>query len=93
MYDDDASNYDKIMLVVSDYVESISIENALKNNHWMCAMKDELIFIAENWTCDLVQLPSGKEVIGAKWIFKIKKHVDGTINRYKARLVANGYEQ
>jgi hypothetical protein len=42
MFDDDISNYDQIMSVISNDAESISMENALKNNHWMCAMKDEL---------------------------------------------------
>jgi hypothetical protein len=37
MYDDDMSNYDQIMSIVSNDTKSISIENASKNNHWMCA--------------------------------------------------------
>jgi hypothetical protein len=90
MFDD---NYDQIMSVILNDAESISMENALKDNHWMCAMKDELKSITENRTWDLVELPNGKEIIGTKWIFKIKKHAYGTINRYKARLVAKGYTQ
>jgi hypothetical protein len=31
--------------------------------------------------------------LGEKWVFKIKRKVDGTIDRYKARLVANGYRK
>jgi hypothetical protein len=86
MFDDDISNYDQIMSVISNDAESISMENALKNNHWMCAMKDE----SENRTWDLVELPTGKEITGTKWIFKIKKHANSTINKYKARLVTKG---
>ena len=37
---------------------------------------------------DLVDLPSGKNAMGYKWVNKIKTHSDGTIDRYKARLVA-----
>jgi len=38
-------------------------------------------------------LPTGKTPIGCKWVYKIKRNVDGTIERYKARLVANDYTQ
>ncbi len=38
-------------------------------------------------------LPLGKKPIGCKWIFKIKYHADGTIERYKAQLVPKGYTQ
>ncbi|KAL6189936.1 hypothetical protein ACLB2K_036337 [Fragaria x ananassa] len=41
----------------------------------------------------LVPLPSGKNVVGSKWIYKIKKNSDGSISRYKARLVTQGYSQ
>ncbi|KAM1382347.1 hypothetical protein ACFX2F_034822 [Malus domestica] len=37
-------------------------------------------------------LPS-HNLIGCKWVFRIKRHPDGTIDRYKARLVAKGFHQ
>lgn len=36
---------------------------------------------------------SGKRAIGNKWAFKAKQNVDGTIERFKSRLVANGFSQ
>ena len=41
----------------------------------------------------MVDLPPGRKSIGNKWILKIKRKVDGSIERYKARLVAKGYTQ
>ena len=38
-------------------------------------------------------LPEGQKVIGCKWVFKTKVSPDGTIDRHKARLVAQGYSQ
>ncbi|KAH9299553.1 hypothetical protein KI387_031235, partial [Taxus chinensis] len=46
-----------------------------------------------NQTWELVDLPPGKKSIGYKWIFKKKYKVDGSIDKHKARLVANGYAQ
>lgn len=37
--------------------------------------------------------PPGKHPIGCKWIYKPKHNLDGTIERYKACLVAKGYTQ
>ena len=50
-------------------------------------------FLAKNKTWDLVELPEGRIVFGCKWVFKLKKNVDGSIERYKVRLVAKGYSQ
>ena len=38
-------------------------------------------------------MPEGAKPIGLKWIFKIKRNSDGSINKYKSRLVAKGYIQ
>ena len=56
-------------------------------------MKEELDALFKNHTWDLVTLPSRKSVVGCKWIYKIKTRFDGSIKRYKARLVAKIFTQ
>ena len=52
------------------------------------AMEDEMESMNANQVWDLVDLSSRRRSIGNKWILKIKRKTDGSIERYKARLVA-----
>ncbi|MCO5567572.1 hypothetical protein L7F22_021266 [Adiantum nelumboides] len=56
-------------------------------------MDDEMDALVKNETWDLVCLPSGKKAIGSKWVYKVKCKSDGSVERYKAKLVAKGYAQ
>lgn len=53
---------------------------------------EEMKALERNKTWELVELPEGK-VVGLKWIYKMKYKPDGSIQKYKARLVARGYMQ
>jgi hypothetical protein len=58
------------------------------------AAEEEMEAHSKNGTWDIiVKLPPGKKAIGSRWFMKIKKHADGSIERYKARFVAKGYSQ
>ncbi|WVZ14153.1 hypothetical protein V8G54_011719 [Vigna mungo] len=56
-------------------------------------MGQEIAALENTKTWVLTALPYGKQPIGCKWVYKIKMHADGSIERYKARLIAKGYTQ
>ncbi|KAH9670173.1 hypothetical protein KPL70_016878 [Citrus sinensis] len=60
---------------------------------WKEAINSEVESILQNHTWELVDLPSGCKPLGYKWIFKRKMKADGSIDKYKARLVIKGYRQ
>ena len=71
--------------------EPQTFHEASSNPLWKLAMKEELDALHKTRTWDLVDLPYGKSAIGCKWVYKIKTQSDGTVDRYKARLVARGF--
>ena len=56
-------------------------------------MLDEPDCIMKNGVWDLVDLPSNQGAISNKWILKVKRKSDGTIDKFNARLVAKGFTQ
>lgn len=56
-------------------------------------MQTEFTALLNNKTWSLCPRPSHKMVVHNKWVFKLKQEVDGTIDRYKVRLVAEGFDQ
>eukprot|EP00253_Pinus_taeda_P028237 PITA_28237 len=74
--------------------EPLCYEEAVEGSEsekWKAAMKDEMMALGKNGTCDLVELPKDRKTVGCKWVFKLKRGVDDTEDRYKARLVAKGF--
>jgi hypothetical protein len=53
----------------------------------------EIQALRHNGTWPLVPPCLDINLIDSKWVFKVKKHADGSIERYKARLVAKGFKQ
>lgn len=56
-------------------------------------MKEEYDFLVTNNTWELVEKPLNQKVIDCKWVFKIKSNPGDSIERFKARLVARGFNQ
>ncbi|GKB28811.1 ribonuclease H-like domain-containing protein [Tanacetum coccineum] len=67
--------------------------HALKDPNWCNSMYDEYNALVKNGTWLLIPRSAGVNMVRSMWLFKHKFHVDGTLSRYKARLVANGSSQ
>lgn len=82
---------ERLLLLLNE--EPWDFEEAMELKVWRDACEEEIASIVKNKTWDLADLPKGAKAIGLKWIFKIKRNSDGSINKYKSRLVAKGYIQ
>ncbi|CAI7780135.1 unnamed protein product [Closterium sp. NIES-53] len=60
---------------------------------WIKAAEAELAALHANDTYSVVPRPPKCKPIPCKWIFKVKEHADGSIERRKARLVVKGFKQ
>jgi Reverse transcriptase (RNA-dependent DNA polymerase) len=60
---------------------------------WKEAMDHEISSLEQARTWTMVPHPTGKNVVGCKWVFRLKRKVDGSIDKYKAHLVARGFMQ
>lgn len=56
-------------------------------------MDDEYSSLLKNATWSLVTLPAERKPITSKWVYKVKRLTDGSVERYKARLVVRGFSQ
>uniref|UniRef100_A0A2N9FCY2 Integrase catalytic domain-containing protein n=1 Tax=Fagus sylvatica TaxID=28930 RepID=A0A2N9FCY2_FAGSY len=70
-----------------------SYKQATESAKWIQAMKDEMDALEANETWDIVPLPTNQPVVGSKWVYSVKLKSDGSLDRYKARLVAQGFSQ
>ncbi|XP_057990269.1 disease resistance protein RPV1-like [Hevea brasiliensis] len=74
-------------------MEPTGYEDATTDQKWVAAMKEELNMIEKNQTWELVDRSKDKKAIGVKWVYRSKLNSDGSVNKYKARLVVKGYAQ
>lgn len=84
---------DKLVVVIPQtYEEAL---NSPESSEWKQAIFSELMSIEENNTWNVVDKPQDKlvNIVSSKWVFTVKNNIDGTIERFKARLVARGFSQ
>ncbi|RVX15298.1 Retrovirus-related Pol polyprotein from transposon TNT 1-94 [Vitis vinifera] len=69
------------------------VSEALSIREQKETMKVEMGALEKNKTWDLVELPPRKKLVGCKWVFTVKHKADGSLERYKTRIVAKGLQQ
>jgi len=74
----------------TSYKEAMQGPDASK---WKAAAQQEIDVLQKKGTWSLVDLPPGREAISNKWVLRVKYNADGSIEKFKARLVARGFEQ
>ena len=80
----------------AELTEPRTVKDALNSPDqakWMKAMEKEIESLRENDVWELVDLPKGRKAVGSKWVFKVKTDAEGSVERFKARLVAQGFSQ
>lgn len=87
---------DYVMLTSTFFDEPETHYDAMKSSNresWIEAMDHEMKALQENDTWEMVQLPPGRRAISNKWVYRLKTNADGSIDKFKARLVIKGFSQ
>lgn len=92
-YSNLSSHHKLFTLKLSSISEPTSYSTDVLDPNWKGVINNELQSLINTHTWDLTPLPHNKCVIGCKWIFKLNFLANGTIERYKAHLVAKGFNQ
>jgi len=67
--------------------------NSSQKERWTSAMDHEINTLKKNNTFAVVDKPTGRNIVGSKWVFKTKKNAGCTLERFRARAVAQGFSQ
>ncbi len=93
---DPSEHYEPISAVLLEPYIPISYQDAIScpdSSSWIPAIHEEYNSIMENETWVIVPLPNGRRAIKCKWVLDFKEGYEGVDPRWKARLVACGYDQ
>jgi hypothetical protein len=60
---------------------------------WRAAMNTKFDALLKNGTWSLVPSLPTMNIVGSKWVFRIKRKADGQVERYKARFMDKGFHQ
>ena len=88
-----SSGFKAFIAKIDSVVVPKYIHEAFKDPKWEKVVQEKVKALHDNGTWEVVDLPKGKKVVGSKWVFTMKYKTDGELERYKARLVAQGFTQ
>uniref|UniRef100_A0A2N9HHK9 Reverse transcriptase Ty1/copia-type domain-containing protein n=1 Tax=Fagus sylvatica TaxID=28930 RepID=A0A2N9HHK9_FAGSY len=85
----------RAILVAADSttIEPTCYTRAVKSPEWCTTMNLEFDALLKSNTWILVSQSKARNLVGCKWVFRIKRKADGSIKRHKVRLVAKGFHQ
>jgi hypothetical protein len=83
----------KALHIITLPPEPTCYSQAITSVEWRQAIGHEIDALLANKIWSLVPRPTHQKVIRNKWVYKLKQRADGTIDRYKAHLVAKGFDQ
>jgi hypothetical protein len=83
----------RALLSEAAITEPTCFTNAVKVSEWRTALQIEFNALMKNSNWILILASVAKDVVACKWVFKLKRKADGSIERHKARLVAKGFHQ
>jgi hypothetical protein len=72
--------------------EPESLSETMHDPKWKHAMEEEFSTLMKNGTWHLVPASQASNIIDCKWVYKVRRKADSTIDRHKDRLVAKGFK-
>jgi hypothetical protein len=85
-------SYIAMVSIIREF-EPSTFEEATNRQVWRDSMMEEYNSIMKNDVWEVVPRPEGKSVVTSRWLYKLKHATDGSIEKYKARFVAQGFSQ
>ena len=90
------NRYAPALLALGEVSEPTTYDQATSAadaDDWNVAMAEEMESHRQNGTWILVDREKGQKTLDCKWVFKVKRSMDGESDRHKARLVIRGFRQ
>ena len=92
-YNKVSPNYHAFLSAIQEIPIPRNAQESMKNWRWKETMDEEMRALLLNHTWNIVPLQEGKKPVGCRWVYTLKCKADGSLERYKARLVTRGYSQ
>lgn len=81
------------MSILTSQIPQVTVKQACKDPQWKQDMQSEFDALMSNYTWNLIPPSDHQNIVENKWIFRVKRKPDGSIQWYKDRLVAKGFTQ